>query len=365
MKKDFKIMTNKQINDDLMINRNHIEIINTIKRGNEDVKGVVNKIMNFIQSDDFSSSIKKSKTMNNEPQKNINNAFEDEKIQKLDRTFQKEKKQRETLEKTLKKEKAEKDHYQENIQTLERQLNNLKDILQKEENEIKKIKDEIEKSKYQEEVDNNDNEKDFQLLKNSQIIRDSILFKSPEQKQPEKQSFNNNDFEIGSSYIRSNDKKKKQPSKFEVDKKISKKSKNYNFDVPISSSVIRPVSFLSCSFVDKKNKKKIQHYQIDNNEPIKMEIFFFNDGRIEWPKDSIIKCINNDSDIYFLSQKLTSKHIEYSKKKDKLCISDFIHIKFKNYHRIEPGKYTLELCLYSDLKGKIGDKNGIVELIVE
>ena len=28
-------------------------------------------------------------------------------------------------------------------------------------------------------------------------------------------------------------------------------------------------------------------------------------------KDSILKCINNDSDIYFLSQKLTSKIIEY------------------------------------------------------
>ena len=32
MKKDFKMMTNKQINDDLMINRNHIEIINKKKK---------------------------------------------------------------------------------------------------------------------------------------------------------------------------------------------------------------------------------------------------------------------------------------------------------------------------------------------
>ena len=43
-------------------------------------------------------------------------------------------------------------------------------------------------------------------------------------------------------------------------------------------------------------------------------------------KDSILKCINNDSDIYFLSQKLTSKIIEYSKNKNKKDISDFIDI---------------------------------------
>ena len=73
-------------------------------------------------------------------------------------------------------------------------------------------------------------------------------------------------------------------------------------------------------------------------------------------KDSILKCINNDSDIYFLSRKLTSKIIEYSKNKHKKDISDFIDIYFKNYHRIKPRKYTLELCLYSDLKRNVYKK---------
>jgi glucose-6-phosphate-specific signal transduction histidine kinase len=41
-------------------------------------------------------------------------------------------------------------------------------------------------------------------------------------------------------------------------------------------------------------------------------------------KDSILKCINNDSDIYFLSQKLTSKIIEYSKKKILIILLIFI-----------------------------------------
>ena len=46
-------------------------------------------------------------------------------------------------------------------------------------------------------------------------------------------------------------------------------------------------------------------------------------------KDSILKCINNDTDIYFLSQKLSNKLIQQSKKKDKLCFSDFIQIYLK------------------------------------
>ena len=363
MKKDSRIVSTKQINDDLMVKRNHVEIINTIKKGNEDVKDTVNKIMNFIQSDEFALSIKKSKTLTNETQMKLDKSFENEKIQKLDKTFQKEKKQREALEKTFRKEKAEKEHYEENIQTLERQLKNLKDILQKEKNEIEKLKNDIEKAKNHEEERDVVNENDFELIKNSQIIRNSIINKNTEKNE---ENFNN-DFEIGSSYMGSKDIKKKNVSKFKVinSKKNKKNTNNYNFEEPMSSSVIRPMSFLSCSFVDNKNKKKIQHYKIEKNEPIKMEIFFFNDGRTEWPKDSILKCINNDTDIYFLSQKLSNKLIQQSKKKDKLCFSDFIQIYFKNYHRIEPGKYTLEICLYSDLKGKIGNKNGIVELTVE
>ena len=324
----------------------------------------IHKIMNFIQSEEFASTIKKTRTATNETQMKLDKPFENEKIQKLDKTFQKERKQRETLDKTYRKEKAEKEHYEENIQTLERQLKNLKDILQKEKNEIEKLKKDIEKAKNQEEEKDVVNENDFELIRNSQIIRNSIINKKTEKKEEN----SNNDFEIGSSYMGSKDiKKKKDESKFKVinTKKQQQNTNNYNFDGPMSSSIIRPMSFLSCSFVNNKNKKKIQHYKIEKNEPIKMEIFFFNDGRIEWPKDSILKCINNDSDIYFLSQKLSSKLLQQSKKKDKLCCSDIIQIYFKNYHRIEPGKYTLEICLYSDLKGKIGNKNGIVELTVE
>ena len=54
MDKNLKTVSSRQINDDLMTKRNHVEILNTIKRGNEDV---ISKIMNFIQSDDFNLSI--------------------------------------------------------------------------------------------------------------------------------------------------------------------------------------------------------------------------------------------------------------------------------------------------------------------
>ena len=151
MNKTSKTVSSRQINDDLMTKRNHVEILNTIKRGNEDVKGTINKIVNFIQSDDFNLSIKKSRTSNYDNQKKLNSSFENAKIQTLEKSFQKERKKREDLEKTYNKEKAEKDHYEENIQTLERQLKNLKDILDKEKKEIEKLKENIEKAKIQEE----------------------------------------------------------------------------------------------------------------------------------------------------------------------------------------------------------------------
>ena len=95
MNKTSKTVSSRQINDDLMTKRNHVEILNTIKRGNEDV---ISKIMNFIQSDDFNLSIKKSRTSNIDNPKRLNSSFENEKIQTLEKTFQKEKKQREALE---------------------------------------------------------------------------------------------------------------------------------------------------------------------------------------------------------------------------------------------------------------------------
>ena len=231
MDKNLKMISSRQINDDLMTKRNHVEILNTIKRGNEDVKGTINKIVNFIQSDDFNLSIKKSRTSNYDNQKKLNSSFENEKIQTLEKSFQKERKKREDLEKTYKKEKAEKDHYEENIQTLERQLKNLKAILDKEKNEIEKLKKNIEKAKIEEEEKDIVDMKEFEILKNSTIIRNSILSKNAEKKE---ENNNFNDYEIGSSYIGGNDKIKKPQSKFKekvIENKPKKNKPNdYNFE---------------------------------------------------------------------------------------------------------------------------------------
>ena len=231
MDKNLKMISSRQINDDLMTKRNHVEILNTIKRGNEDVKGTINKIVNFIQSDDFNLSIKKSRTSNIDNPKRLNTSFENEKIQTLEKSLHKERKKREDLEKTYNKEKAEKEHYEENIQTLERQLKNLKDILDKEKKEIEKLKKNIEKAKIEEKEKDIVDMKEFEILKNSTIIRNSILSKNAEKKE---ENNNFNDYEIGSSYIGGNDKIKKPQSKFKekvIENKTKKNKPNdYNFE---------------------------------------------------------------------------------------------------------------------------------------
>ena len=367
-----------KISNDQRLRRNHLELINTIKRESKNCKNMVGEVIKLIESDEFNNTLKKTR-----------NSIEEEKIDELKKTLTLEKKEINDLKKTLKQEKNERDNYSELIKTLERQINNLEITLNKENKEINKLTEQIEEIKNKEEEkdvvidlkkNNSINKSKLKIsLINSQINQSSNKNKSiRESKIASKHKINNNSklknsFLIGSKYDDGKGDINDNEDNFNLLKSIriineDGDSKNYNFGVGesiITGSIMRPLAFYSCVFIDKKNIKNILKNDIEKNKSIVMEIFFVNDGRIEWPKDSMLKCINDDYDIYFLSTYLTDNQLEYSKNKKEEFTSQFIEIYFKNYNKIECRKYCCELCLYSDLKGLISQNNGTIEINVE
>jgi hypothetical protein len=92
---------------------------------------------------------------------------------------------------------------------------------------------------------------------------------------------------------------------------------------------------------------------------IKHKFRVYNNG-IEFPEDTIIRCNNNDSEIYFNSVKIDKSFQKYPN-----YYEIPVKILFKDIGNIKIGdKYELEYYLLSDREGKIYSKNnGNFEII--
>ena len=119
---------------------------------------------------------------------------------------------------------------------------------------------------------------------------------------------------------------------------------------------------LSCKFIGLNKKiKTFKKEYIKKNIPIKYKIDLINDGNefMVWPNDIFIRCINDDSDIYFkpskkIHEKITENHTLY--------VYYEVDIYFKNYLKIEKGKYLIYYELISDSQGKIGNETGYSQI---
>ena len=110
--------------------------------------------------------------------------------------------------------------------------------------------------------------------------------------------------------------------------------------------------FFSCVF---SNKEKL-YYKLK----IKHKLKVYNNG-IEFPEDTIIRCNNNDSEIYFNSVKINKSFQKYPN------YYEFpVEILFKDIDDIKKGdKYELEYYLLSDKQGPIFSNNyGKLEIII-
>ena len=138
---------------------------------------------------------------------------------------------------------------------------------------------------------------------------------------------------------------------------------NYNID-NFDSNIYQKEkkNYLSCKFF--KNKDIIiSKSLIKENFTIHHKIKVFNDGmdNLCWPEDTFIRCINDDSEIYFYHS--NDKEIQI-KNQNTIFFLYKVIILFKNYYNIQEGKYTLNYQLISDFFGNIGNETGYLTVIV-
>ena len=121
---------------------------------------------------------------------------------------------------------------------------------------------------------------------------------------------------------------------------------------------------LSCKYLNNK-KIIINKSQILKNYIIEHKILIENTSKnnIEWPIDTFLRCINEDSDIYFYHTDERFKNT-INENKDNIYIYRIL-ILFKNYPNIKEGEYSLKYQLINDFYGIIGDDFGnlIIEVI--
>ena len=122
------------------------------------------------------------------------------------------------------------------------------------------------------------------------------------------------------------------------------------------------VNGYSCYYLDKKinendsNPNGVISFDKNDIESNKNNITYtfkiINNGKENWPEDVFLKCLNNNSDIYFLSTKQKEIIIDG----DNQWYEFKVYIKFKNYNKIEKKMHKLKGYLESDKIGRIGNK---------
>jgi hypothetical protein len=116
-------------------------------------------------------------------------------------------------------------------------------------------------------------------------------------------------------------------------------------------------NILSCEYIE--NEKLIRtkstilkNYVIEHNILIKNT----SKNNNEWPIDTFLRCVNDDSDIYFYH---INDRIKKTQKEGVENIYIFqILVLFKNYKNIKEGEYDLKYQLINDFYGVIGDDYG-------
>ena len=94
---------------------------------------------------------------------------------------------------------------------------------------------------------------------------------------------------------------------------------------------------------------------INKTKIIKYNFKIQNNGKKPWPDDTFLKCINDDSDIFFYYSKMNTNKVIW---KDNVVYNEFeVIINFKNPIP-KKGKYFCHAQLMSDTRGKMGNSIG-------
>ncbi len=146
-----------------------------------------------------------------------------------------------------------------------------------------------------------------------------------------------------------------------------KKNNNHLKEKNIINSINDLFIKFNCHFLDNDNIEnhiiKIKLNKISQNNPIKYHFRVRNNGNNKWPNDTILKCMNDDTEIFFFYSSINDYDSKFINDNDGGYQMFTIIVIFKNYCNIQVGYYNLRAYLISDKFGRIGDEFG--NLIVQ
>ena len=109
---------------------------------------------------------------------------------------------------------------------------------------------------------------------------------------------------------------------------------------------------MNAIFINENNNTNIikkELFEVEQLNSIKYTVKIIKNINEYWPKDILLLCIPDDSDIYFKHVKLNDKDKVKSKMNNKtICYEIMIDIKFKNIKNINVGDYIVNAKLISD-----------------
>ena len=161
-----------------------------------------------------------------------------------------------------------------------------------------------------------------------------------------------------------NDKKKDKIYTNDTDftndfKFISKKSSDKYNQINLSNLVDKDIkSDYSAVFLNNNEKiSTIIDKIIKSPELIEFTFYIKNNGNLEWPNDTILKCKNDNTNIFFY-HKTWEKKITYFNGEECYGFKIVLNFKTKNIKNIYLGTYSCRYFLTSDSKGRVGNNYG-------
>ena len=167
-----------------------------------------------------------------------------------------------------------------------------------------------------------------------------------------------------------NEKIKEELNRFDIMEQSERRSLIFNnanikkgkIPEKIKANKKKKKNLLNCKFLDndieKNHSINIYLNKIQENNPIEYKFRVLNNGKEKWPNDTLLKCENDDTEIYFFYVSINDDDCLLREENGIEYQEFLVKVLFKNYKKIKVGKYQLRAYLYSDKSGRIGNSYG-------
>jgi hypothetical protein len=119
-----------------------------------------------------------------------------------------------------------------------------------------------------------------------------------------------------------------------------------------------------CEFIENNYILSVYEDEVKSKNIFEFCFKIKNTGKENWPTDTLLKCIPDESDIFFYPLKITDGPWNFTDENKEVIYIFPVKILFKNYNKFKK-ENKLSCFLLSDRKGKIGNKIGRMEIVVK